>query len=210
MAVDGEAVRASVRRKYGEVAERPGGHFPYPVGRASALGLGYSEVALARIPEAVIDRFVGVGNPLGLRPIEIGDAILDVGCGCGLDTAVAALESGPTGRVVGLDLSREMIAAAERAFASVGPGGSGREGSRQGDTPRPEFVHGDAETLPFPEATFDRVISNGALNLVPDKERAFREIHRVLVDGGYLTVVDLLVIDSVPAELLESMEAWST
>lgn len=200
MTVDGDAIRTSVRRKYGNVAERAEGHFPYPVGRPSALGLGYSESALSRIPEAIVDRFVGVGNPLRLRPVERGDTILDVGCGCGLDAAVAALESGPTGRVVGLDLSRPMIDAAERAFAN----------ERPDDSPRPEFVRGDAESLPFSDASFDRVISNGALNLVPNKERAFREIHRVLVDGGSLTFVDLLVVDSIPAELLESMDAWST
>jgi SAM-dependent methyltransferase len=179
-------LRLAVRSKYREIAREPAGHFPYPIGRGSALGLGYEPGWLDAAPGEVVDRFVGVGNPFVVERPAPGEAVLDVGCGCGLDVFVAARWAE---RAVGLDLTSEMLAV---------PG------------VRARFVHGSAEAIPFPDARFDLVISNGALNLVPDKDRAFREIARVLRPGGRLAVADLLVEESVPKDLLEDMDAWST
>jgi SAM-dependent methyltransferase len=180
------ALRRAVREKYGEVAGQPRGHVPYPTGRESALGLGYEPAWLQDLPDAVVDRFVGVGNPYRVHRPEPGSRVLDVGCGCGLDLLVAARWAG---FAVGLDLTVEMLV--------VAAGGA-------------RMVQGTVEAIPFPEAFFDLVISNGSLNLVPEKERAFAEIARVLRPHGRLAVADLLVVESVPPEVLEDMDAWST
>jgi len=182
-------LRAAVLARYAGVAESAEGHFVYPVGRASAERLGYDMERVARLPARAVDRFVGVGNPLRLRPPRPQEFTLDVGCGAGLDTFLAAAMVGPGGRAIGLDLTAAML-------------------------PRPRanavFVAGDAEHLPFADATFDLVTSNGALNLVPDKAAAFREIRRVLRPGGSLAIADLLVVATVPDKELASMDAWST
>ena len=192
-----ESIRAAVRAKYGAVAEAPAGHFPYPVGRASALALGYDPAWLGAIPDAVVERFVGVGNPFALARPAVGAAVLDVGCGCGLDTFVAALLVGPTGRAVGIDLTPEMLAPARAAQAGWRAGGV-------------EFRVAAAEELPFPDGAFDLVISNGVLNLVFDKERAYGELYRVLRIGGAVGVADLLVIEGSPEAVRADLDAWST
>jgi len=186
-------LRAAVAAKYREVARGAEGHFPYPVGRASLERLGYDPALLARAPPELVERFVGVGNPLRLRPPRAGERVLDLGCGGGLDVGWAARCVGPTGRSAGVDLTREMLRGAARALPA-----------------NARVVQGDLERLPFRDAAFDLVCSNGALNLVPDKDRAFREIRRVLRPGGDLAVADLLVTATVPPETLASMDAWST
>ncbi len=187
---------AAVRQRYAAVAKEPSGQFPYPVGVESLARLGYEPEWIAAVPQQVAERFVGVGNPLRLRPPRRGERILDIGCGCGVDAFVAATLVGPTGRSVGLDATPEMLECPRRLAA------------QQGDAP--EFVEGFAEDLPFEDASFDVVISNGALNLATDKDRAFGEIARVLAPGGELVVADLIVRQTIPDELLASMDAWST
>ncbi len=192
-----EELRAAVLAKYGEVADEPTGHFPYAVGREGATALGYDAEWLDRIDSDVVDGFVGVGNPLGVRAPRKGERVLDLGCGCGLDCFVAALHVGSEGHAAGVDLSDAMLARPmERADAWPPDNVS--------------FHLGDLEHLPFGDGSFDAVSSNGALNLVPDKPAAFREIHRVLVPGGALVVADLLVVEDVPADVLDDMDAWST
>lgn len=176
----------AVRKKYRAVAADPRGHFAYPVGRASARRLGYGP--LKGIPAAAVDRFVGIGNPFRVARLRAGDRVLDVGCGSGLDAFVAAKLAD---RVVGLDLTPEMLPA-RRTFKNV------------------TFRAGDVEALPFADGAFTLVISNGALNLVPDKRAAFREIHRVLAPGGRFAAADLVVRRTVPAKMLRDMDAWST
>jgi SAM-dependent methyltransferase len=191
-----EELRSAVRGKYRAVARQPAGHFTYPIGRESALHLGYRPEWLAAISSEIVERFVGVGNPFTIRQPATADRVLDVGCGCGLDTFVAALLVGPTGRSTGLDLTAEMLewprkAAAEFSLNNVG------------------FQEDSAEKLPFEDASFDLITSNGVLNLVPDKDGAFAEICRVLRPGGVFAAADLLVVESIPETVLASEDAWS-
>lgn len=192
-----EELRQAVKEEYRKVSAHPVGQFAYPVGRESALGLSYQPVWLEAIPAQVVDRFVGVGNPFRIRRPSNGEHVLDLGCGCGLDVYVAAHLVGAEGRAVGLDMTAEMMEWARR-FAADWPLGNA------------EFEEGTIEALPFEDNSFDMVISNGVLNLVPDKDAAFSEIHRVLKPGGTFAAADLLVTETIPEEVLASMDAWST
>ena len=176
--MDAQALRDGILEKYRRVALTPAGHFKYPVGEASALQLGYLADLLTTIPAAVRERFVGVGNPFALGPVAVGESVLDLGCGAGLDTLIAAQTVGPTGRVAGVDLSAEMLAIAEA-------------GRAEGWFDAVEFKLADVQDLPYPAGHFDVALSNGVLNLVPDKPRALREIHRVLRPGGRLQACDI-------------------
>jgi len=192
-----EELGRAVREKYARVAKRAEGEFGYPIGRPSALGLGYRAEWLERVPSGIVDRFVGVGCPLRVRTPAPGERVLDVGCGTGLDVFIAASLVGARGRVVGLDLSADMLAVARAAAADASLGNVA-------------FEVGSVEALPFDDGSFDVVVSNGALNLVPDKDAAYGEMHRVLAPGGTLAVADLLVTDSIPEEELAGTAAWST
>jgi arsenite methyltransferase len=194
---DARAIHETVRAKYRLFAAKPEGHFSYPTGRRGALAQGYDPAWLDAAPPEVVERFVGVGNPFEVRRPVPGDRVLDVGCGAGLDAFVAAGLVGPSGRVVGVELTQEMLDTPRAALAA-----------------RPmtqlAFEEADAAALPFPDASFDVVVSNGVLNLVPDKDAAFREIRRVLRPGGTLAAADLVVLDAIPAEQLASKDAWSS
>jgi arsenite methyltransferase len=181
------SIRQAIAEKYREVAVSPRGLFRYPTGEPSALELGYSPVLVARVPDMVRSRFVGVGNPFALGGITVGDAVLDLGCGAGFDAFVAALAVGPAGRVVGVDLSPEMLAVAEC-------------GRVQSGLPTLEFRETDVEALPFPDAHFDIALSNGVLNLIPDKPAALREVFRILKPGGRLQACDMGLADERPPD----------
>ena len=182
------AIRQGIAEKYRKVAVSPQGLFKYPTGQESARGLGYPPDLLDAIPLAVRERFVGVGNPFALGPIHVGEAVLDLGCGAGFDALIAAQLVGPTGRVMGIDLSPEMLAMAEA-------------GLKEADFPNVEIRLAQVEDLPCPEESFDVALSNGVLNLIPDKPRALREVFRVLRPGGRLQACDIgLVGDRVPPD----------
>ena len=193
----GDDLRRAVREKYAIVAAGGDGRFAYPVGRESARRLGYADADFAGFPDAVVDRFVGIGNPLRMRMPRAGERVLDVGCGAGFDALIASRKVGSSGRVVAVDVAPEMLAIPRAALHTWSPSNV-------------EFREGSAEDLPFDDASFDLVFSNGALNLVVDKDRAFREIRRVLAPGGALAVADLLILEAVPADLVSDMDAWST
>lgn len=187
------SIRQGIADKYRKVAVSPAGLFRYPTGEASALGLGYLPGLLAAIPVGIRERFVGVGNPFALGPIHAGEAVLDLGCGAGFDALIAAQLVGPAGHVVGVDLSPEMRAVAEAGRSEAG-------------LPQVEFRVGSVEALPFPDASFDVALSNGVLNLIPDKPAALREVFRVLRPGGRLQACDIgLVHDKLPPD----KAAWS-
>jgi len=183
-----QSIRSEIVDKYRRVSASPVGLFRYPIGEVSAKGLGYPAHLLAAIPPRVRERFVGVGNPFALGSIRSGEAVLDLGCGAGFDAFVAAQLVGPAGRVVGIDLSPEMITVAEA-------------GQREARLPQIEFRVEQVEALPFPDESFDVALSNGVLNLIPDKPQALREIFRVLRRGGRLQACDVgLVGDRVPPD----------
>ncbi len=190
-------IRSSVRSKYREVAKRPEGHFPYPIGKESALNLGYNPSWLDKIPDEVVARFVGVGNPFSIRAPKPGECVLDAGCGCGLDTFVSALLVGHEGWVSGVDITAEML---------KWPRAVSLKFSKQ----RVEFQEASIEDLPYEDRIFHLAISNGVLNLVPNKKAAFSELARILKPGGALAVADLLVMDKIPPAVLASKDAWST
>ena len=186
-------IQKGIAEKYRRVAASPAGLFRYPTGAESARSLGYPPDLVAGIPATVQEHFVGVGNPFALGPIALGEAVLDLGCGTGFDALVAAQLVGPAGRVVGIDLSPEMLAVARAGRAGTGFAQVG-------------FAEAQVEALPFPDAAFDVVLSNGVLNLVPDKPCAVREIFRVLRPGGRLQACDIgLVRDEPPPD----KAAWS-
>jgi arsenite methyltransferase len=178
-------IHEDIAAKYRKVALSPEGLFRYPTGEASALGLGYPLDLLPRIPPSVRERFVGVGNPFSLGSVRIGESVLDLGCGAGFDTLVAAQRVGLKGRVVGIDLSPEMLAIARAGLTEAG-------------FPQVEFCEGPVEALSFPAASFDVALSNGVLNLIPDKPAALREIFRVLRPGGRLQACDIGLVGDRP------------
>jgi len=190
------AVRAAVRERYARVASSPEGEFRYPIGSASAQGLGYPAGTISNLPPPVVDRFVGVGNPFTLGAPAQGACVVDLGCGAGFDALVAAERVGPEGRVLGVDLSSEMLAVA-------------RDGALTLRASHVEFLEGDVEDLPVESGVADLVLSNGVLNLAPCKERAFAEIARVLKPGGVFQAADLVLVRPLPDRLLESDFAWS-
>lgn len=187
-ALDVATIHEDITEKYRKVAMSPEGLFRYPTSEASARALGYPPDLLAAVPHAIRERFVGVGNPFALGPIYPGEAVLDLGCGAGFDAHVAAQLVGPAGRIIGIDLSPEMLAVAEAGRAEAG-------------ISQVEFREASVESLPFPDASFEVALSNGVLNLVPDKPAALREIFRVLRPGGRLQACDIgLVGDRLPPD----------
>lgn len=178
-------IEAGIRGKYTKVASSLRGLFQYPVGRAGLEALNYDTALIRRLPESVAASFCGVGNPFTLGPINEGASILDVGCGAGVDTILAGMMAGPTGRAVGIDMIAGML---DRA----------RENLRRIGLMNVTFQQASAEELPFPDRTFDVVISNGVFNLVPDKRTALKEVFRALKPDGSLMVADQAL--TVPPE----------
>lgn len=183
-----DRIRDAVRSTYRSI--------PEGAGRAMAERF-YSAEELAAVPESAITWALGVGNPTRHAALAEGEVVLDVGCGGGIDTVLAARQVGPTGRVVGIDMLAEMLERAAGAAAHAGVG------------ERCEFVCTEMEGLALPDASIDVVISNGVPNLSPRKSRAFAEIVRVMRPGGRLCVADLTVEDELPPEVLSSEGAWA-
>ncbi len=194
--IDPAAIREAVRKKYVEVAQSAEGKFMYPTGRQGAIKLGYDPAILAGLPDEALASFCGVGNPFALGPIKNSKSVLDVGCGAGFDMIVASRIVGGTGNVHGIDMTPQM---AERARANLK-----RAGVMNG-----EVQVSGAESIPYRDASFAVVISNGAINLSPVKEEVFKEIYRVLRGGGRLQFADIAVNEALPPDVANSLEAWS-
>ena len=194
-AQDREQINAGIRKKYNKVAKSPEGHFKYPTGRDGLKGLHYNDKLIANLPDAVADSFCGVGNPFPLGKISQGEQILDIGCGAGVDTILAALIVGPKGSVVGVEIVPEMIARAESNLQMM-------------ELDNVNFQKTSGEDLPFSDDTFDVVISNGVINLIPDKEAALSEMIRVLKPAGRLMVADQVAAGSVQKDMKARFANW--
>lgn len=191
-----DVILTAVEQMYTEVAERPERTFHFPTGRTACEWLGYPAETLDRIPASAVESFAGVGNPFTSEVIRVGDTVLDVGSGSGTDVLVARDLVGEEGRVIGLDMTPRMREKLRAVAAAAG-------------LENVEVMDGQAEEIPLPDASVDVVTSNGVLNLVPDKEAAIREIHRVLRPGGRVQIADI-VLASQPSEACRSQpELWA-
>ena len=178
------------------MAVSPAGKFAYPTGRAGAEALGYDPVFIHEAPSSCLKSFCGVGNPFSLGMIESGNSVLDIGSGAGFDLYVANRLVGESGRVCGIDLTREMVDLARKNLAESGINNI-------------EILHVSSEEIPYGDNTFDTVISNGVINLSPRKQELFQEIFRVLKKGGKLQFADVVLEKELPGTLVGSLEAWS-
>jgi SAM-dependent methyltransferase len=194
--VDREQLRSAIQAEYAEVALHPTKGFHFHTGRRLARLLGYDEAWLAGIPEAAIESFAGTGNPFSLGQLHPGERIVDVGAGAGIDTLIAAKMVGPAGQVVGVDMTAEML-------------GKAQQNARAAGLLNVEFREGYGEELPVPDEWADVVISNGVLNLMPDKSAGLREMARVLKPGGRLQIGDILVQKAVPESAKRQIDLWT-
>ena len=188
-------VREKIQEKYVQVARSPAGLFNFPTGKRGARKLGYPFDGIRDFPGSVLESFCGVGNPFSAGPIHQGEAILDIGCGAGLDAFVAARSTGDLGRVIGIDVSPEMIAKAQENLALLG-------------ARNVSFEIGEAEALDFEDQTFQVVISNGVFILALSKVRALGEAFRVLRPGGRFMVADMVLVESLPEDRAGKIENW--
>lgn len=194
--VDRDRLREQVEAKYTDVALEPDKGFHFHNGRPLAKMLGYDDADLARLPETTIESFAGTGNPLSMGRLAAGEVVLDIGCGAGLDTLLAAQQVGPGGRVIAVDMTQAML---EKTRAGAETIGLSNVDVRQG------FL----EDLPVEDESIDVVISNGVINLGPDKVQAMREVRRVLKPGGRFQIADIVVHKEVPQDAKDDIDLWS-
>ncbi len=179
-----EVIASAVKGLYTQVATNPNKAYHFPLGRKALLYVGYPESELNRLPETALESFAGVGYPHLSGAIKTGDTVVDIGSGSGTDVLFASLLTGPTGKVLGLDITEAMIQKARDNIAKMG-------------VKNVKIIEGDATKIPLEDDSVDVVTSNGVLNLVPEKTKAFQEIHRVLKPGGRLQLADIVVQSNV-------------
>jgi arsenite methyltransferase len=194
--VDLEALRKEVREKYREVAEDPSAEYHFHTGRSHAIRLGYPSTPLDQLPDEACEAFAGVGNPFYWGGPKPGERVVDLGSGAGMDSFLAALWVGRAGRVIGVDMTPEMLVRGKAIAANLGLGNV-------------EFREGLIEDLPVEDGWADVVISNGVINLCPDKIGVYRQIFRVLKPGGRMTVADICLERPVPEEALRDIDLWT-
>jgi len=193
--IDIELLKSEIRKTYASVSQEPERDFIFPTGRAWAEDLGYPD-ELANVPSSAAESFAGVANPFSLGRLAPGERVLDLGSGAGTDSLVAAQMVAPAGSVTGIDMTTEMLAKARAAAAEMGADSV-------------EFVEGEVERLPFADGSFDVVISNGVVDLVPDKDAVYSEIHRVLAPGGRIQVADVTLQNPVSKEGKRNIDLWT-
>jgi arsenite methyltransferase len=193
--IDVALLKSEIKKTYASVSEQPETEFIFPTGRAWAEELDYPH-ELANVPDAAVESFAGVANPWALGRLEEGKRVLDLGSGAGTDSLIAVQMVGVHGRVVGIDMTPAMLAKARAAAAQMGAANA-------------EFVESEAEQLPFPDESFDVVISNGVIDLIPDKDAVFAELYRVLVPGGRLQIADVTIKTPVSAEGRRNIDLWT-
>lgn len=193
--IDVDLLKSEIKKTYASVSSEPEREFIFPTGRAWAEDLDYPQ-ELAAVPERAVQSFAGVANPWTMGRLAPGERVLDLGSGAGTDSLVAAQMVGPTGSVTGIDMTPEMLATARAAAAEM-------------DARNVQFVEGEAEALPFPDASFDVVISNGVIDLVPDKDAVFAELYRVLAPGGRIQVADVTIQSPVSEEGRRNIDLWT-
>jgi arsenite methyltransferase len=194
--VDIDALRAEVQDKYRAVAVEPNAEYHFHTGRRLAAKLGYEAHVVDSLPDIAVESFAGVGNPFSIRPLEVGEHVVDVGSGAGFDSFVAARAVGSTGSVIGVDMTAEMLTKSRTTAAEL-------------ELTNVEFREGLAEALPVNDAWADVVISNGVINLCADKRAVFNEIRRVLRPGGVLQFADIANGRPVPPEALRDIDLWT-
>jgi SAM-dependent methyltransferase len=193
--IDVQLLKNEIRKTYASVSQEPEKDFVFPTGRAWALDLDYPE-ELSGVPDTAVESFAGVANPFSLGRLAPDEDVLDIGCGAGTDTLVAAQMIAPAGQVTGIDMTPEMLSRAKAAAEEMG-------------AENVAFVEGDVEQLPFAAERFDVVISNGVIDLIPDKEAVFSEIFRVLRPGGRLQIADVTIQQPVSEEGRRDIDLWT-
>jgi arsenite methyltransferase len=189
-------IEEGLRRKYAQVAISPEGSFQYPTGEAGLKGQDYDSEIFRSLPREVLASYCGVGNPFTLGAIKEGESVLDVGCGAGVDTLVAARMVGPQGRVIGMDPIPEMLGRAQANLHKTAIGNV-------------SFQESSAEEIPFPEGSFEAVISNGVFNLIPDKLKALKEVFRVLKPLGRFMIADEILTVEASDDIQSRIENWA-
>lgn len=194
--VDIETLRCEIRKEYAAVAANPAQGFHFHTGKTLATLLGYPDRWVEAVPITSLESFAGTGNPFSLGEIRPGEKVVDVGSGAGFDSTIAALMTGSTGQVIGVDMTPQMLEKARHSAQSAG-------------LSQLEFREGQAEKLPVPSEWADVVISNGVVNLCPDKLAVFQEMYRVLKPGGRLQISDILVQKAVPDSAKRDIDLWT-
>jgi SAM-dependent methyltransferase len=193
--IDVQLLKSEIKKTYASVSAEPDRDFIFPTGRAWAEDLRYP-AELAAVPDAAVESFAGVANPWVLGRLAPGERVLDLGSGAGTDSLIAAQMVGEHGHVTGIDMTPEMLAKARAAAGEMG-------------ATNVEFVESEAEQLPFPDESFDVVISNGVIDLIPDKDAVFAELFRVLAPGGHIQIADVTIQNPVSAEGRRNIDLWT-
>jgi arsenite methyltransferase len=194
--VDIDVLRDEIQKTYTDVSQHHEQEFIFPTGRAWAEDLGYPADLLKAVPEATVESFAGVANHFTLGDIKEGEAVLDLGCGAGTDLLIAAQMTGPSGRAIGIDITPSMVERARLSAVEMG-------------LENVEVHEGLIEQLPLPDQSVEVVISNGVIDLVPDKDAVFSEIKRVLKPGGRLQIADVVIHREVSEEAKRDIDLWT-
>jgi SAM-dependent methyltransferase len=191
-----DQIKAEIKRRFVKVARAPHEEQKFPVGPASAKTLGYDAAEIDALPASVAESFAGVGNPLTLGELRAGQTVLDLGSGAGLDSILAARRVGPAGKVIGVDITEEMVEKARRNARAVGVANA-------------KFRQGEVDALPVEDSSVDVVISNGVFNLCLDKPKVLAAVFRVLRPGGRVQMADILLEDGVTPQEVARKGTWS-